>query len=100
MKKVLVLICTLLCANVLLAQTEFMVGELLYRVTNSNEVMVKDCVPVATSIIIPTTVSNSGTTYTVTYIGERAFELCSSLTSVTIPNNVTSIGQSAFWNCI
>ena len=99
MKKVLVLLCTILCANVLLAQTEFMVGELLYKVTNSNEVIVKDCVPVATSIIIPTTVSNSGTTYTVTSIGERAFELCSSLTSVTIPNSVTSIGNSAFYKC-
>ena len=25
---------------------------------------------------------------------------CSSLTSVTIPNSVTSIGENAFWNCI
>ena len=35
----------------------------------------------------------------VTSIGESAFYNCSSLTSVTIPSSVTSIGQSAFQGC-
>ena len=35
----------------------------------------------------------------VTSIGEQAFCLCSGLTSVTIPNSVTSIGERAFYGC-
>ena len=33
------------------------------------------------------------------YIEEGAFKNCSSLTSITIPNNVTSIGKNAFSGC-
>ena len=35
----------------------------------------------------------------VTSIGENAFQYCSGLTSVTIPNSVTSIGEIAFQHC-
>jgi hypothetical protein len=32
-------------------------------------------------------------------IGSYAFAYCTSMTSITIPNSVTSIGGSAFYNC-
>ena len=51
------------------------------------------------SVTIPSSVTYSGTTYSVTSIGSSAFSECTSLTSVTIPNSVTSIGSSAFSEC-
>ena len=50
-------------------------------------------------VIIPSSVTYNSRTYSVTSIGGYAFEDCSSLTSVTIPNSVTSIGDKAFYDC-
>ena len=50
-------------------------------------------------VVIPNSVTYSGTTYSVTSIGDYAFRNCSYLTSVTIPESVTSIGNEAFYNC-
>ena len=73
-------------------------------------------------VVIPSTVQYKGQTYRVVAIGNGAFAVCSSITSViipstvksignrsfigcqnlsslTIPNSITSIGDFAFWNC-
>ena len=51
------------------------------------------------SVVIPSTVTYSGTTYSVTSIGGYAFANCSGLTSVTIGNSVTEIDANAFKGC-
>ena len=51
------------------------------------------------SVVIPSSVTYNGTTYSVTSIGDYAFYECSSLSSITIPNGVISIGSNAFCNC-
>ena len=53
-------------------------------------------------IVIPSTVTYDGVTYTVTRIGNRAFctpYVSTGLTSVTIPETVTYIGFQAFAGC-
>ena len=51
-------------------------------------------------VVIPSSITVEGKEYTVSSIGGHAFDQCSGLTSVTIPNSVTSIGEWAFSDCI
>ena len=57
------------------------------------------------TIVIPASVTYASVpyappvTYTVTSIVDYAFDGCTGLTSVTIPNSVTSIGDYAFYGC-
>ena len=51
------------------------------------------------SVTIPSLVTFSGKAYSVTSIGKNAFNRCSGLTAVEIPNSVTSIGEWAFAEC-
>ena len=54
---------------------------------------------VSGDVVIPSSVEHNNVTYSVTSIGDRAFNACSGLTSVSIPNSVTSIGSYAFNDC-
>ena len=75
---------------------------LYYNITSENTVAVtyyKSNNYVSGDVVIPSTVTRNGTTYSVTSIGDYAFRNCSSLTSVTIPTGVTSIGDRAFAYC-
>ena len=72
---------------------------LFYNITSDNTVEVWGLNSVSGAVVIPSSVTNNGTTYSVTSIGDEAFYLCSGLTSVTIPNSVTSIGDYVFYCC-
>ena len=70
-------------------------GNLEYRVLDDGTVRITDCETGAEAVVIPDTIDGKS----VTSIGWRAFEDCTSLTSITIPNGVTSIGRMAFYGC-
>ncbi len=69
-------------------------GDLTYRISN-NYVIITDCDASATEVVIPETIEG----LPVTNIYIYAFEGCSSLTSITIPETVTRIGPEAFKGC-
>ncbi len=76
---------------------------LKYVVTNVEpnecEVVCKTKPTSETSITIPSSVTIDGKEFSVTTIGNSAFDGCTSLTSIEIPDGVTTIGNSAFYNC-
>ena len=68
--------------------------EVTYYVNNNN-----NYVYATGDVVIPSTITCNGTTYSVTSIGRVAFICCSDLITVSIPNSVTSIGERAFDGC-
>lgn len=120
-KKVLILVLTILCANTIFAQT---VDGVSYEVYDSQNlhVRVTGCSNDVSEITIPQTITISGTTYTVktmasnafsnktnlsrvtilagiSEIKESVFSGCTSLTAVALPSTLTSIGGNAFQGC-
>jgi hypothetical protein len=80
-----------------LPATAFDVDGFSYNVINATDVEVTGRASgnTATDIVIPATASDGPTTYSVTTIGQRAFER-NALTSVIIGNSVKTIGIGAF----
>ena len=51
------------------------------------------------NVVIPENITYNGNTYEVKSIGQYAFYSCTSLTSIVIGDNVTSIVDDAFYGC-
>ena len=102
-KQLLTTIVALLC-SIAASAHDFEVDGIYYNVTDEANLTVEVAKnyysDYSGDIVIPETVNYDGKSYSVTSIGNSAFWNCSSLTSVTIPNSVTSIGNYAFYNCI
>ena len=99
MKKQVLFIVLMLMPLMARAQTE--INGIYYNLNSTDkvaEVTYSSETKYTGSIVIPETIAYGGVTYSVTSIGEGAFQYCS-LTSVEIPNSVTSIGWYAFRGC-
>ena len=69
-----------------------------YKINHDNDAQVVRGI-YSGAVTIPNNISYNGNIYTVSSIKERAFEGCSGLESVTIPNNVVSIEDYVFDGC-
>lgn len=83
---------------------DFEFGGIAYRINEDGKSVTvwkksNDWADYSGIVKIPETVSTGDKEYVVTAIGEDAFALCSKLTSVNIPRNVTTIGTHAFFGC-
>ena len=72
---------------------------LQYSYHTDNTATVSGYTGAATELVIPAEVTHEGKTYKVTAIGGYAFQRNSTLTSITIPEGVTTIEYSAFSGC-
>lgn len=98
MKKLLLSL-AMMSAMLLQAQTQFTVDGLIYEVLDNNNVALvseKDFQSSYTGdVVVPETVENNGSKYTVTTIGPYAF-YSSKVTSVQLPNTITTMYDRSF----
>ena len=94
MKKIFVFLFLFFVHN-LFAQEIFTYDDFSYTINENNEITITEYNGYLSSVDIPSVIDGK----IVTTIGESAFSLCNSLTSITIPNSVTTIGEWAFSLC-
>ena len=98
MKKLLLLLLTLLLLPMAVSAKDVEIDGIYYRIDDEQAIVISHPDKYSGYIVIPSTV-NYGDGFPVTGISYAAFEGCSDLQSVTIPSSVTSIGVWAFRWC-
>lgn len=74
-------------------------SDLRYFILNDYECEVTGVINGSANIVVPERVIISGKTYTVTGIGEEAFNYQRRIKTVTLPNTIKTIGEDAFEGC-
>lgn len=103
-KQLLITIAVLLCSATTYAY-DFEVDGIYYNIISATDFTAEVCeVPYGGEdytgdIVIPSTVIYDDGEYSVIFIEHSAFSSCTNLTSITIPNGVTSIGKNTFEGC-
>ena len=100
MKRILLSFFFIICATISFAYDVEVDGIYYNLVDGNSEVTYREGYSYSGSVTIPSKIIVSGVEYPVTSIGRSAFYDCSGLTSVTIPNSVTSIEHYAFYGCM
>ena len=96
MKKVLLLLLLTLLPLATFAETVCIDGIYYNVLLKAEQAEVTKGTKYSGDIVIPEKISVDGVECTVISIADNAFYECRDLTSITIPNSVTSIGGSAF----
>ena len=105
MRKLTLCLTALLCAMSLMAETVKING-LYYSLGNTTASLVSDqssdksVYKEYINVTIPASVTYNNYTYPVTSLGTSAFEDCTNLQSVTLPNSITVINTDAFYGCV
>ena len=95
----LILLLAMLSASLPLSAIKFEVDGIYYSTIGSNAEVISGDKKYKDEVAIPEEVTYNGITYPVTSIGYAAFNGCSALTAITIPNSVTYIYDETFKGC-
>jgi uncharacterized repeat protein (TIGR02543 family) len=80
-------------------QVVYVIDDVTYEITGEGTITIKGSDQKG-EVTISATIEINGQTYQVTAIGENAFKDNQSITSVTIPEGISTIGDNAFNGCI
>ena len=99
MKKIFLLLWFVLLGLFEVQAYQFEKNGIYYDIVNGKAVVVSGDVSYSGDVVIPETVEYDGQHYVVDSIGEWAFNSCSGLMSVKLPEKLRAIGSLAFTDC-
>lgn len=103
-KTILTIVCTLSCIMSAVAQIGYRQDGITYSLNtdesgNNYAIVLNNTNKNRSNAVIPETITYEGNDYLVTEIGDEAFYWNTYLESVTLPNTIRQIGDSAFLRC-